>query len=348
MLTQTLLRLLAACVLGVATLTVAMPARAAGSVVAPDIGPPGTTFRFKASGFTPNEIVRAATVRPDGQRIRYADAMGLDIPLYADAAGDVTWSYTPPARSPDGVYIAEAANVSGQLVRRIGFIVQAGSIAQDLNVDRSDDGVYVRPTLGPPGSLYVFRAAGFQAEERVALWVHSPDGLPADLSTDIGGQREYRADRSGAIEWVAGTRSTTTGGRYVAVAVGVSSSITRVAAFIVQQGTAPPRAVPTDNATVSPVRGRPGTSFAFTVTGLTPGEGVGIWIYTPDGGRVCTVCADGSRVRADSRGVASWSLTSSTSLRDGVYAMVSRGTSSTQVRVVRFEVRRVTSEAEPV
>jgi hypothetical protein len=112
-----------------------------------------------------------------------------------------------------------------------------------------------------------------------------------------------------------------------------------VAGFSVQRGAGTAAPLPTDNASVNPQSGPPGTSFAFTGSGFMPGEGVGIWIHKPDG-QVATVSADGAAVRANQAGIATWSITARADLPDGVYSMVAEGITSTQVRVVRFEIRR--------
>lgn len=339
MLPRTLLRALAALILAAAVLLPATPARAVGSTVSPDLGPPGTRFTFVAEGFTPNELVRVSVRTPDGRVIRFTDSRGIDIPVFADAAGYATWNFTAPSTTPDGAYVAEAVNVSGQIRRRLGFIVQTGSAPTELAAPQPSDNVMVRPEVGPPGTLFTFRTAGFQPIERVSIWLHSPEGSVSDLTADIGGRSQYYADSLGDLQWVVGTKSSTPDGRYVAVAVGASSGVTRIAAFTVQRGAVQAQPTPTDNISVTPTTGPPGTSFAFTATGFMPGEGVGIWIHRPDG-TVATVSADGKAVKANQLGIATWSITVGSGLGDGTYAMVAQGIVSTQVRVRRFEVRR--------
>lgn len=336
---RTLLRTLAAVALAAALLLPAAPALAVGSTVSPDLGPPGTRFTFVAEGFTPNELVRVSVRTPDGRVIRFTDSRGIDIPVFADAAGYATWNFVAPSTTPDGVYIAEAVNVGQQIRRRLGFIVQAGSVPTELAAPTPGENVFVRPEVGPPGTLFIFRAAGFQPVERVSIWLHSPEGSVSDLTSDIGGRAAHFADTNGGLEWVVGTKASTPDGRYVAVAVGASSGTTRIVAFTVQTGAGQAQPSPTNNITVTPVAGPPGTSFAFTATGLLPGEGVGIWIHRPDG-RISTISADGASVKANQLGIATWSITANAGLGDGVYAMVAQGVTSTQVRVARFEIRR--------
>lgn len=336
---RTLLRGLAALAVAAALLLTTTPARAIGSTVSPDLGPPGTRFTFVAEGFAPNELVRVSVRTPDGGVIRFTDDRGLDVPVFADAGGNATWSFNAPTSTPDGVYIAEAVNVSAQIRRRLGFIVQAGSVPTELAAPQPGAGVTVRPEIGPPGTLFSFRAVGFQPIERVAIWLHSPEGSVSDLSADIGGSSEHFADRSGDLQWIVGTKAITADGRYVAVAVGASSGVTRVAAFTVRRGAVQAQPAPTDNITVAPVVGPPGTSFAFTASGFLSNESVGIWIHRPDGS-VSTVTVDGKSVKANQIGIAIWSITAGSGLVDGVYSMVAQGLTSTQVRVVRFEIRR--------
>ncbi len=232
MLTRRWLRTLAALVLAGLALASAGSAQALGDTVTPDLGPPGTAYSFTAVGFGANEIVRVTFQAPDGSRTRFADNRGQDVSLVADVGGTVRWVYTTPSNAADGIYVAEAANISGQIRRRIGFIVQAGATPTDLLPPQPSDNVSVNPPLGPPGTLFAFRASGF-----------------------------------------------------------------------------------------------------------LPGEGIGIWIHRPDG-QIITVTADGSDVKANQIGIASWSVTANASLADGVYTMVAEGVTSTQVRVVRFQVQR--------
>lgn len=315
------------------------PVQAQDVSVSPDIGPPGTTFRFSTGGFTPNEIVTVTFRTPSGQTIRFTDSAGFDIRLFADSAGRVTWSYTTARDAESGVYIAEASNIGKRVQRRLGFVVQAGATSQETAPPAPSGSVLVRPEVGPPGQLFIFRTAGFTPAERVGIWLHSPDGSISTLTLDISGRGEFFADRTGALEWAVGTTAATPDGRYVAVAVGTVSGETRIAAFTVDQRAGQSAPEPTNNASVTPVSGPPGTSFAFTASGFLPLEGVGIWIHRPDG-RIATISADGAAVKADVLGVARWSVTVGQNLPDGVYAMVAEGITSTQVRVVRFEVRR--------
>lgn len=315
------------------------PARALGSTVTPDIGPPGTSFAFTAEGFAPNEIVRVVFEVPGRGTVRFADAAGFDIPIFADANGKASWTYTVPGDFPSGTYIAVVQNLSQQVRRRIGFLVQAGVAPADIPAPQPSGDVLRRPEIGPPGTLFSFRTSGFLPAERVAIWVHAPDGSVSDLPVDLSGQTAFFASRSGELQWVVATPPTTPDGRYVAVAVGVTSGQTRVVDFTVRVGVGQVAPAPTDNAFVTPESGPPGTSFHFTATGFFPNEGVGIWIHRPDGS-ISTVTADGKAVQADGQGIATWSVTAGTGLPDGVYAMVAQGISSTQVRVRRFEVRR--------
>ena len=339
MLTRRWLRTLAALVLAGLALASAGSAQALGDTVTPDLGPPGTAYSFTAVGFGANEIVRVTFQAPDGSRTRFADNRGQDVSLVAAVGGTVRWVYTTASNAADGIYVAEAANISGQIRRRIGFIVQAGATPTDLLPPQPGDNVSVNPPLGPPGTLFAFRTSGFQPIERVAIWLHAPDGSVSDLTTDTGGRVEYFADRSGGLEWIVRTGAGTPDGRYIAVAAGVNSRVTRIAAFEVRQGAVQAAPLPTTNATVSPAVGPPGTSFAFNASGFLPLEGIGIWIHRPDG-QIITVTADGSDVKANQIGIASWSVPANSSLADGVYTMVAEGVTSTQVRVVRFQVQR--------
>ena len=182
----------------VAALTLALlagvaPARAAVYEVSPDIGPPGTSFNFKAAGFEPYEIVKVV-FRTRYGTFRYADSSGMDIPVYADNAGVAIWSYTTAQDAPSGPVIAEATGTKSRTLRQLVFVVQAGAAPADVAPPRPEGDVVVRPEVGPPGTLFVFRSDGFLNYEQVAVWVHSPTGDLSTLAIDIGGRPEYFAD----------------------------------------------------------------------------------------------------------------------------------------------------------
>lgn len=318
-----------------------LPARlvvAVGSDVTPDLGPPGQTFTFTAEGFRAREILRVFFETPVGI-VRYADNQGIDIPVYADDAGRATWSYTTPLTSPDGDYIAVVRSVTGETERRIRFIVRAGAAPTDFTLPQPTGNVSVRPGIGPPGTLFIFRSGGFAPFERVSIWLHSEQGSVSTLSTDIGGRSEHFAGAEGQLEWIVLTQANTEDGRFAAVAQGTESGQVRVAHFQVQRGVGvdPPR--PTDNMYVTPSSGPPGTSFQFVATGFVANEGVALWIHRPDG-TYLTISADGRSVTANASGIANWRITARDDLVDGVYTMVAEGISSTQVRVKRFVIRR--------
>lgn len=67
--------------------------------VAPERGAPGTTFVFNAGGFLRGERVGYWLNLPDGSVQRF------DKELRADAAGQVSWSYSVPANGQRGQYV---------------------------------------------------------------------------------------------------------------------------------------------------------------------------------------------------------------------------------------------------
>jgi hypothetical protein len=325
-------------VLSGAAMLPARPALAVGSDVTPDLGPPGQTFTFTAEGFRARAILRVFYETPAGI-VRYTDSQGIDVPVYADDAGRATWSYTTPLTSPDGDYTAVAASVTGETERRIRFLVRAGAQPTDFTLPAPTGNVSVRPGIGPPGTLFIFRSGGFTPFERVSIWLHSEQGSVSTLSTDIGGRAEHFANATGQLEWIVLTQANTEDGRYAAVAQGTESGQLRVAQFQVQRGVGADPPQPTDNMYVNPGSGPPGTSFQFVATGFLPNEGVALWIHRPDGA-ILTISADGRSVTANASGIANWRITARNDLADGVYTMVAQGITSTQVRVKRFAIRR--------
>jgi hypothetical protein len=331
--------LLALCLTGL--IVALLPSRtgfALGADVTPDLGPPGQTFSFNAEGFRANEILRVFFETPAGV-VRFTDGQGLDIPVFADQNGRANWNYTTPTNSPDGDYTAVVVSVTGETERRIRFIVRAGSTPTDFSLPAPTNNVTVRPGIGPPGTLFIFRTGGFAPFERVSIWLHSDEGSVSTLSTDVGGRPEHFANGNGQLEWLVLSQSNTDDGLYAAVAQGTSSGQVRVAHFRVQRGVGADQPQPTDNMYVTPSGGAPGTTFQFVATGFVPNEGVALWIHRPDG-TILTISADGRSVTANASGIANWRITANNDLPDGIYSMVAEGISSTQVRVKRFVIRR--------
>ncbi|WP_129630418.1 hypothetical protein [Candidatus Oscillochloris fontis] len=98
-----------------------------------------------------------------------------------------------------------------------------------------------------------------------------------------------------------------------------------------------PTLPPNVNATVTPQSGPPGTSFAFSANGFTPGERVGIWITLPDqstSGADFQVTADGSG------GIGGDSLAITTAAGDptGIWSFNAQGVSSGKQAVGYFFV----------
>lgn len=161
----------------------------------------------------------------------------------------------------------------------------------------------VIPQAGQPGDSFVLNASGFQAGEKVGIWVNAPNGAT------IGTQFQAKADANGSI---AGARmhfdssKDSPLGVWSFVAQGVSSGKQAVGYFLLIAGAfgrlpvvQPQPGVPANlDARVEPAAGKAGTIFFFDATGFRAGEDVTLTVVASDGTKIDA----GFTVKADAQG----------------------------------------------
>jgi hypothetical protein len=194
---------------------------------------------------------------------------------------------------------------------------------------RAEPAAQVVPVEGRRGTRFVFSASGFQAGERVDVWLNEPDGSPR--AADV--QQLNGADANGDADWQWNAPLDIQPGDWQMVARGASSERQSVIGF---------RIVPISpeelNANVQPNEGRVGTRFRFMATGFAPGENIDVWLNDPHGAvRGADVAG---LAEADSFGRADWSWRPKEVVLYGRWEMVAQGRESGVEHRIGFRIRR--------
>jgi hypothetical protein len=180
----------------------------------------------------------------------------------------------------------------------------------------------VAPTVGPPGTRFLFFAAGFAPDERLSFWLNRPDGrVQAADVVDL-----QRASSAGEAVWTWTAPQDAPRGGWQMVAHGRTSAVERVIAFTVGDPPAPYAPQPSN---VTPRSGIAGTLFTFYAAGFTAGEYVDVQVRGPDG--VTVTIEDKSLVvsePASDAGRIDGSWTSPETAAPGDWQIVARGADS--------------------
>jgi hypothetical protein len=187
----------------------------------------------------------------------------------------------------------------------------------------------VNPQVGPPGARFAFVAFGFDDDERVGVWLNTPDGRAIEADAE----ELNSANDDGRADWYITMPADAQRGVWQAVARGIDSGVERVIPFEVR-GDMP---AATMDSNVSPQVGPPGARFAFAAFGFDDDERVGVWLNAPDGRVVEADAEDLNSANGDGR--ADWYITMPADAQRGVWQAVARGIDSGVERVIPFEVR---------
>ncbi|MEI8307559.1 MAG: hypothetical protein WCF99_10900 [Chloroflexales bacterium] len=194
----------------------------------------------------------------------------------------------------------------------------------------------VSPREGGVGTRFNFKADGFEAGERVDSWVTGPDGSVKPRYPSV------RADTLGGIIWSWDVAPGTANGTWNMSARGINSDVRVVIGFTVIGS--PPIVLPNS---VSPASGAPGSTFAFSVGGLLPGERVGAWLTQPDGSIRDFTPGKEFRAYADQNGSVSWSWRSPSDAPIGNWLASARGLKSNREVSFGFTISG-TAPADPI
>ena len=134
----------------------------------------------------------------------------------------------------------------------------------------------VSPEIGPPGTRFLFFAAGFAADEQLSFWLNRPDGqVQAAEVLDL-----KRSSSAGEAVWTWIAPQDAPRGGWQMVAHGRESAIERVIAFTIGDPPAPYAPQPYG---VTPRSGLAGTLFIFYAAGFTAREFVDVQVHGPNG-----------------------------------------------------------------
>lgn len=289
--------------------------------VAPSSGAPGTTFAFTASGLTPTKAVDAWLVEPGGAS---RDLVPGEWPgLFADADGNVAWSWTAPADAAGGTWTMVARDSFTRRELTIAFTITAPPGPAPV---RS-----VSPASGAPGTTFTVTANGFTPGERVGSWLVTPAGQSVDSPAPF-----LIADGKGAVTWRWTSPANAQAGTWQAVSSGRDSRVEVAIPFAVGGANPAPGGPAAPTGTVNPASGAPGSTFTFTVTGFDRTEKVAYWPTQPDGTvesttRRVPVGADG-----DGRVTLKWQAPERA--QGGTWTMTFRGQNSSREARVTFTV----------
>ena len=214
--------------------------------------------------------------------------------------------------------------------------------------------VRLSPSAGFAGQSFAVAADGFQAGERVLLWVTAPDQSIRPLTAVPA------ADGNGSITG-AGIKIGTDKGRnfpngfwYVTaqgLAPGVWASASSSLAWRHRHRRHRHRRQcgarlsalihtilgPTGPGSITPLAAPPGLGFTFTASGYDANERVGVWLTRPNGGGVEEV--DARLVKTDGRGNISVIFTPSRAV-EGIWTITGQGASTGRSVTAPFKLTR--------
>ncbi len=304
------------------------PTRAASGSVQPPQGTPGSAFHFEVDGMGEQERVGAWVVDPHGQ------TYDLDVRLFANSAGRLTWDWVAPQHAIDGEWTmyARGKRTSEQLA--IPFTIR-GTPPQGP----PPPSTIVEPAAGAPGTTFTFVARGsFQPHEQVASWLLLPDGSSVDAEQGIS------VDASGQIyrQWSAPAHAMD--GTWVFRASGLISGFEIDIPFTIHNpANVPP---PPPSYRVEPAHGTRGTTFTFHASGFDPREHVGTWLVAPDGENIHRDFHEW--LHADEQhGDVTWTWTAPADALDGNWQMNIRGFNSRVEWSIPFTIGGFDAEPTP-
>jgi hypothetical protein len=197
----------------------------------------------------------------------------------------------------------------------------------------------VAPAVGPPGTRFLFFAAGFAPDEQLSFWLNRPDGSVQAAEVFDG----RRSSTAGEAVWTWTAPQDAPRGGWQIVAHGRESAVERVIAFTVGDPPAPYAPQPYN---VTPRSGLAGTLFVFYAAGFTAREFVDVEVRGPDGAVVRF--GDKSLVvsePATDAGRIDGSWTSPESAAPGDWQIVARGAESGVTQTITLTITSRASTA---
>lgn len=188
----------------------------------------------------------------------------------------------------------------------------------------------VHPSSAQAGARFDFLADGFQSDERIDMWVNTPDGraLPARPDSEL----QRRVARDGRAAWSWTSPDDAQPGTWSLVARGQRSGTVRVGLFTIL----PPPAPATPDANMFPAAGRPGTRFVFFAAGFAPDDPIGFFLTAPDGEETL-IAVEQPRIF---NGRVDWAWTAPDNAAPGVWRFRVRGGNSRLEQTIAFTIER--------
>lgn len=200
----------------------------------------------------------------------------------------------------------------------------------------------VTPTIGTPGDSFVFTAHGFAPDERVGIWLTTPDYTPVDLGLHV------RANASGSLERITiETEGDAADGVWAINAEGMESGRGAVGYFRLSQVLNAPPGNPAilglvqhdllpaaQNTFIVPLLAPAGTSFTLVASGFHPDEQIIGWLTDPN---QRSTPLESEHIQRDQSGIVQATIASK-DLPDGIYTVVVKGQMSKLVRWATFQV----------
>jgi hypothetical protein len=213
-------------------------------------------------------------------------------------------------------------------LRFIGLVLGLLALLASARPAAAETSSTVAPSEGPPGTRFVFIAAGFTPNEQLSFWLNLPDGR-----VQVAGITEpQRATAQGEATWVWTAPQDAPLGVWQMVAHGRGSGVERVIAFTIVAPT------PTDTLPygVVPTSGSPGTVFHFYATGFRALEGIVMEARGPSDAIVTEGFVLLGPANADGRVDGSW--TAPANAAPGDWQMVARGVNSDVTRAIPITI----------
>lgn len=219
--------------------------------------------------------------------------------------------------------------ILASLVMLLGLLTFAPSVSAEPRTT-------VTPSIGQPGTRFLFFASEFGNRERLSFWLNRPDGQVEVPFVP----EEHRANSNGDAVWTWQSPNDAQRGTWQMVAHGRSGT-ERVITFTIGD---PPPPDPGVSGGIEPRVGKPGNIFRFFATGFTPGEFVIVEVSGPNG-----TTTQGLQVAQpaspDGRIDGSWN--SPGDAPTGAWQIIARGDKSGVVQTLNFTLEGPTVGAGP-
>ena len=216
--------------------------------------------------------------------------------------------------------------------------------------------VRVTPTSGDPGDSFTILGEGFQAGERVIIWVTYPDQAIRPLGNVPAA--DGNGSISGAGIYVTIDKRRAPHGYYYVTAQGLSTGRIGIGVFTI--GVAPPPPAPAPAPTtpgdpnrlgimihpyltprgpcsIRPLATAPGGAFTFTASGFDPSERIGVWLTRPNGAGQEDVPS--SQIAQDGRGNVTVNFRPSIAT-EGIWTISAQGVRTGRNVAAPFKVTR--------